>query len=87
MRFAVTGEPIALTQVNAGLGDLTLARSESVHWKGPGGRVLDGVLTYPLHYSADHAYPLVLNIHGLVETPSLHEWYSRMDEPAVPVSQ
>jgi polyhydroxybutyrate depolymerase len=26
--------------------------------------------------------PLVLNIHGLVETPSLQQWYSRMDGPA-----
>jgi polyhydroxybutyrate depolymerase len=26
--------------------------------------------------------PLVLNIHGLVESPAMQEWYSRMDEPA-----
>jgi polyhydroxybutyrate depolymerase len=26
--------------------------------------------------------PLVLNIHGLVESPAIQEWYSRMDEPA-----
>jgi len=56
--------PTALTQVNAGLADLTLARSETVHWKGPGGRMLDGVVTYPLNYTAGHAYPLVLYVHG-----------------------
>jgi dipeptidyl aminopeptidase/acylaminoacyl peptidase len=56
--------PIALTQVNAGLADLTLARSETIHWKGPAGRTLDGVITYPVNYTAGHAYPLVLYVHG-----------------------
>jgi dipeptidyl aminopeptidase/acylaminoacyl peptidase len=57
-------QPLAVTQVNAGLADLTLARSETIRWKGPGGRTLDGVITYPINYSAGHAYPLVLYIHG-----------------------
>jgi dipeptidyl aminopeptidase/acylaminoacyl peptidase len=62
-RAADTG-PLALTQVNAGLADLTLARSETIRWKGPGGRTLDGVITYPVNYSAGRAYPLVLYVHG-----------------------
>jgi dipeptidyl aminopeptidase/acylaminoacyl peptidase len=57
-------EPLAVTQVNAGLADLTLARSETIRWKGPGGRTLDGVITYPINYTAGHAYPLVLYVHG-----------------------
>jgi dipeptidyl aminopeptidase/acylaminoacyl peptidase len=56
--------PLVLTQVNAGLADLTLARSETIRWKGPGGRTLDGVITYPVNYSAGRAYPLVLYVHG-----------------------
>ena len=56
--------PLVLTQVNAGLADLTLARTETIRWKGPGGRSLDGVVTYPINYTAGHAYPLVLFIHG-----------------------
>ncbi|HTV95203.1 MAG TPA: S9 family peptidase [Steroidobacteraceae bacterium] len=58
------GAPAALTQVNAGLADLALARSETVTWAGPGGRTLDGVVTYPAHYQQGHRYPLVLFIHG-----------------------
>jgi dipeptidyl aminopeptidase/acylaminoacyl peptidase len=58
------GPPVAITQANAGLSDLQLARSETVTWKGPGGRTLDGVLTYPADYRAGARYPLVLNIHG-----------------------
>jgi dipeptidyl aminopeptidase/acylaminoacyl peptidase len=58
------GAPKVLTQVNAALADLTLARSETVTWRGPGGRTLDGVLTYPAGYSPGHRYPLVLLVHG-----------------------
>jgi dipeptidyl aminopeptidase/acylaminoacyl peptidase len=58
------GAPTALTRVNAGLADLTLARTETVSWKGPGGRRLDGVVTYPAHYQEGRRYALVLFIHG-----------------------
>jgi dipeptidyl aminopeptidase/acylaminoacyl peptidase len=58
------GTPKALTHENAALSDLALARSETVSWKGPAGRTLDGVLTYPAHYSQGRRYPLVLLVHG-----------------------
>jgi dipeptidyl aminopeptidase/acylaminoacyl peptidase len=54
----------AITHENAGLADLALARSETVTWKGPAGRALDGVLTYPGDYHDGGRYPLVLYIHG-----------------------
>jgi dipeptidyl aminopeptidase/acylaminoacyl peptidase len=58
------GHPQALTHVNDFVAKLTLAKTETVTWKTPGGRVLDGVLTYPVGYKAgDHA-PLTLYIHG-----------------------
>jgi dipeptidyl aminopeptidase/acylaminoacyl peptidase len=58
------GHPQALTHVNDFVEKLTLAKTETVTWKSPGGRVLDGVLTYPVGYKAgDHA-PLTLYIHG-----------------------
>lgn len=56
--------PTALTTANAGLADIALARSETVHWKGPVGRLLDGVITYPANYREGQAYPLVLLVHG-----------------------
>ncbi|MDP9088213.1 MAG: S9 family peptidase [Pseudomonadota bacterium] len=58
------GQPEALTQANSGLADLGLARSETLTWTGPGGRALDGVITYPLNYQEGRSYPLVLYIHG-----------------------
>jgi dipeptidyl aminopeptidase/acylaminoacyl peptidase len=54
----------ALTHENAALGDLSLARTETVSWKGPGNRGLDGVLTYPKDYHEGSRYPLVLVVHG-----------------------
>ena len=53
-----------LTHENAPLADLSLARTESVSWQGPGHRTLDGVLTYPANYQPGRRYPLVLLIHG-----------------------
>ena len=61
---AAGGAPVALTDKNAGLADLALGRSETVTWKGPGGRTLDGVLTYPEDFHAGQRYPLVLYVHG-----------------------
>lgn len=58
------GAPVALTAVNAGLADLSLARAETVTWPGPGGRTLDGVLTYPVGFEPGRRYPLVLLVHG-----------------------
>ena len=54
----------AITHENAALADLALARTETITWKGPGGRTLDGVLTYPADYAQGQRYPLVLLVHG-----------------------
>ena len=56
--------PVALTRENADLADLTLGRTETVTWKGPSGRILDGVVTYPAGYHQGRRYPLVLFVHG-----------------------
>ncbi|MGZ3404504.1 MAG: hypothetical protein ACXWKN_17505, partial [Phenylobacterium sp.] len=58
------GAPVAITQQNAALADLTLGRVETIRWKGPGGRMLSGVVTYPPEFKADQKYPLVLFVHG-----------------------
>ncbi len=58
------GAPVAITHQNAVLDDLTLGRVETVTWKGPGGRMLNGVVTYPPGFKADQKYPLVLYVHG-----------------------
>ena len=81
------GAPQALTHENAALADLALARSETVTWRGPGGRTLDGVLTYPAGYTEGRRYPLVLVVHGgpnsasrerfslLPQLVAAHDWF------------
>lgn len=64
LKPASGGAPIALTDENAGLSNLTLAHTETVTWKSPSGQTIDGVLTYPLNYHEGKRYPLVLYIHG-----------------------
>lgn len=61
---AAGGVPAAITRENAALADLTLGRVETVTWKGPTGRTLDGVVTYPPSYVAGHPYPTTLLVHG-----------------------
>jgi dipeptidyl aminopeptidase/acylaminoacyl peptidase len=61
---AAGGAPVAITKQNAALADLTLGRAETVVWKGPGGRMLSGVVTYPPDFKAGQKYPLVLFVHG-----------------------
>lgn len=58
------GAPMAVTDKNAGLANLSLGRTETVTWKGRDGRMLDGVLTYPADFHAGQRYPLVLYVHG-----------------------
>jgi dipeptidyl aminopeptidase/acylaminoacyl peptidase len=58
------GHAEALTHVNAFADKLTLAKSETITWKAPNGRVIDGVLTYPAGYKAGDRAPLTLYIHG-----------------------
>ncbi|MGD0192129.1 MAG: S9 family peptidase [Rhizomicrobium sp.] len=58
------GAPVALTHENAGLSNLSLARQETIVWKGPQGRMIDGVVTYPKDYQPGARYPMVLFIHG-----------------------
>ena len=61
---SVTGKPRRLTNLNAFVDSLQLAKAEGIDWKGPGGFHEDGVLIYPVNYESGKKYPLVLVIHG-----------------------
>jgi dipeptidyl aminopeptidase/acylaminoacyl peptidase len=61
---AQTSTPRRLTDLNAFVETLDLARVRSVEWKGPNGMAEDGVLTYPIGFEPGKRYPLVLVIHG-----------------------
>lgn len=61
--------PHRLTNFNAFVDSLTIAKNEGVNWKFDGFQE-DGVLTYPVHFERGKKYPLVLVIHGGPEAAS-----------------
>ena len=67
---SANAKPRRLTDVNAFVDKLELARTESVQWNSDGGTSADGVLTYPVGYHKGKTYPLVLVIHGGPESAS-----------------
>ena len=60
---SVGAKPLRLTNLNAFVDTLTIARNEGITWKYDGFNE-DGVLTYPVHFEKGKKYPMVLVIHG-----------------------
>jgi dipeptidyl aminopeptidase/acylaminoacyl peptidase len=56
--------PFKITSINAGISSMPLGRTEVIKWKGADGLEIEGLLTYPLNYTAGKKVPLILNIHG-----------------------
>ncbi|MSP08492.1 MAG: S9 family peptidase [Chitinophagaceae bacterium] len=56
--------PIKVTSINTALFFLPLARTVVIKWMGADGLEIEGLLTYPLNYTAGKKVPLLLNIHG-----------------------
>ncbi|HET8941048.1 MAG TPA: S9 family peptidase [Rudaea sp.] len=67
---SANAKPHRLTNLNAFVDGLNLAKTETVRWKGPGGFDEDGVLLYPPNFRKGTKYPLVLIIHGGPESAS-----------------
>lgn len=60
----LAAKPRKLTAVNAWVSAMRLGRMEEVHWKGPQGTLIDGVLTLPPDAAPGRQFPLALMIHG-----------------------
>ncbi|HEX6126706.1 MAG TPA: S9 family peptidase [Pyrinomonadaceae bacterium] len=53
-----------ITNVNADRAKLPVGKTEVIKWKSTDGREIEGLLTYPVGYTAGTKVPLILNIHG-----------------------
>ncbi len=53
-----------VTQVNGDIKLPPIGRTELIQWKSKDGKVIEGLLTYPVGYQAGQKVPLILNIHG-----------------------
>ena len=61
---AATPQPKRITTTNGWLADRALGRSEVVQWKSKDGKPVEGVLLYPVGYTAGAKVPLVVSAHG-----------------------
>jgi dipeptidyl aminopeptidase/acylaminoacyl peptidase len=62
--WAMSGSPVRVSAANRDVARPPLGRTEVIQWKSKDGRTVDGLLTYPVGYTAGQKVPLLLNIHG-----------------------
>lgn len=53
-----------ISSVNSELMKMPVGKTEVIKWKSTDGRDIEGLLTYPVGYTAGTKVPLILNIHG-----------------------
>lgn len=56
--------PVKITSINADHAGKPLPKTEVIKWKGPDGREIEGLLTYPINYRPGTKVPFILNVHG-----------------------
>ena len=61
---STTYSPVKVTSINAEHAAKLLPKTEIIKWKGPDGREIEGLLTYPINYNPGQKVPLILNVHG-----------------------
>jgi len=57
-------EVTRLTHVNTGVPKPEMGRTEVLSWTSTDGMKIEGLLTYPVGYETERAYPLILQVHG-----------------------
>ncbi len=65
--FALIPGANGITQIsraNTDQAKMTVGKTEVITWKSTDGRDIEGLLTYPVGYTAGTKVPLILNIHG-----------------------
>lgn len=58
------GNMTRVSSANRELSEMALGKTEVIKWKSKDGREIEGLLTYPVGYTAGSKVPLILNIHG-----------------------
>ncbi|HAL54920.1 MAG TPA: hypothetical protein DCP63_00205 [Bacteroidetes bacterium] len=53
-----------LTNSNPQIDGITLGQTEEIEWKSTDGKMVGGVLVYPVGYEKGKRYPMVVQIHG-----------------------
>ena len=74
-------EPKRLTMVNSWLEDRRLGRQEVIHYVARDGWQIEGILIYPVDYTENKKYPLIVYVHGGPEHHKYNGWLTRYSEP------
>jgi dipeptidyl aminopeptidase/acylaminoacyl peptidase len=80
-------DDIQLTDLNPSFKQKPQPKTEIVHWKGARDEEVEGILTYPLGYTAGSRYPLVLTIHGGPALADVDEWKQTWSYPRLLLNQ
>jgi len=72
--------PVKISNINPWINGLPIPKTEVINWKSFDGKEIEGLLTYPLYYTAGKKYPLILNIHGGPESVFLETFIATSTE-------
>lgn len=61
---ATAFRPVKVSDINAGIAQNPVPKTELIKWKSVDGFEIEALLTYPLNYTPGKKYPLILNPHG-----------------------
>ncbi|MBC7900892.1 MAG: S9 family peptidase [Saprospiraceae bacterium] len=57
-------QPFQVSRINADAAKTPVGRTEVIRWKSTDGKEIEGLLTYPVGYTAGTKVPTILTIHG-----------------------
>ncbi len=57
-------QPVQVSHANDDVAKMPVGKTEVIKWKSSDGREIEGLLTYPVGYTAGTKVPFILNIHG-----------------------
>lgn len=70
-----------ITTLNPWIAERALAAREVIRYPARDGRMIEGILYYPLDYREGERYPLVVDVHGGPESHYSNGWHSGYFQP------
>ena len=55
---------VRLSEININVPKPKMGRTEIINWTSADGKLIEGLLTFPVNYIKGNKYPLILNVHG-----------------------
>lgn len=75
------GELKRLTHSNPWLENIAMPKQASIKYTARDGLELEGILVYPINYTKNQRYPLIMMVHGGPEAHISNEWLDRYAYP------